>query len=302
MFKRRKETDQHKPRRHPRRRCWHASSQARGLSVRLSLCSVRLCPYRASLPMMTPITKKSTQNASTRVLRPSSLTAVVAMVEEEWAGANGVTFLFRRPSSSCDEDKESEIQIRAYKLTFNLLEFVTPLLNDSLSKIWYLFLYVITGFLNNVYTRIIFHHLTKSQHSEQFCFSVASSYNTAAFKCCQNFLIIIKLQKTKQTNKWRKKKSRITTIQISKGQGSLREILCLNIKLYIQNIQFSQMRNVSPSPCMAFVHNIAKLVPYFCKRVWSHCSHCCCYDTPSMMIVYHIWLYVCSHTPPRRLI
>lgn len=44
--------------------------------------------------------------------------AVVAMVEEEWAGANGVTFLFRRPSSSCDEDEESEIQIRAYKVDF----------------------------------------------------------------------------------------------------------------------------------------------------------------------------------------
>lgn len=133
LKERKKGTDQHKPRRHPRRRCWHASSQARGLSVRLSLCSVRLCPYRASLPMMTPITKKSTQNASTRVLRPSSLTAVVAMVEE-WAEANGVTFLFRRPSSSCDEDEESEIQICAYKLTFNLVEFVTPHLNDSLSK------------------------------------------------------------------------------------------------------------------------------------------------------------------------
>lgn len=49
--------------------------------------------------------------------------------------ATGVTFLFRRPSSSCDEDEESEIQIRAPKLTFNLVEFVTPHLTYQKSDI-----------------------------------------------------------------------------------------------------------------------------------------------------------------------
>lgn len=67
--------------------------------------------------MMTPITKKSTQNASTRVLRPSSLTAVVAM-EEEWVAPSDVTFLFRRPSSSCDEEASQKYKWNASPHTF----------------------------------------------------------------------------------------------------------------------------------------------------------------------------------------
>ena len=61
-------------------------------------------PYRASLPMMTPMTKNRTQKASRRVLRPSSIMPDVAMEEEEeeeWGAGTDVTFLFRNPSSSC---------------------------------------------------------------------------------------------------------------------------------------------------------------------------------------------------------
>lgn len=53
---------------------------------------------------MAPITKKSKQNARTRVLRPSSFMAEIAMVLE-WGAAIDVTFLFRKPSSSCDEEE-----------------------------------------------------------------------------------------------------------------------------------------------------------------------------------------------------
>lgn len=105
--KKKTERNQHKPRRHPCCHHWHVSSRACRPpvrpSARPSLCSVRLCLYRTSLPMMTPMTKNSTQNARTRVLRPSSLTTEVAMAE--WGVAIDVTFLFRSPSSSCDEER-----------------------------------------------------------------------------------------------------------------------------------------------------------------------------------------------------
>lgn len=51
-------------------------------SIHQLLCSC-LCLYRANLPTMTPMTKKSTQSARRRVLRPSSLMVEVTMVEEE---------------------------------------------------------------------------------------------------------------------------------------------------------------------------------------------------------------------------
>lgn len=76
-------------------------------AVRLSLCSVCPCLYRASLPMMTPMTKKSTQSARTRVLRPSSLMGELTKAEECGA-ATEVTFLFRSPSSSCQKKKGQE--------------------------------------------------------------------------------------------------------------------------------------------------------------------------------------------------
>lgn len=60
--------------------------------------------YRANFPMMTPMTKNSTQRASTRVLKPSSL--IMACEEDEWGeDAMDVTFLFRRPSSSWVEGR-----------------------------------------------------------------------------------------------------------------------------------------------------------------------------------------------------
>lgn len=98
--------NQHKPIRHPRCRHWHASSRH---AVPLSLRSVCLSLYRASLPMMTPMTKKSTQNARTRAPRPSSLMVEVAIPEEEeWGAPIEVTFLFRSPSSSWMERERAE--------------------------------------------------------------------------------------------------------------------------------------------------------------------------------------------------
>ena len=55
--------------------------------------------YKASLPMMTPMTKKRTQNASTRVVSPSSLKAVPD-AEPETGGDIDVVFLLLSPSSS----------------------------------------------------------------------------------------------------------------------------------------------------------------------------------------------------------
>lgn len=51
--------------------------------------------------MMTPMTKKSTHSARTRVHRPSSVMEALA-IDEEWAAAPEVIFLFLSPSSSCD--------------------------------------------------------------------------------------------------------------------------------------------------------------------------------------------------------
>lgn len=79
--KRKKKENQHKPRRPPHCQNRHVSFRARR-PFRLSLCSVCLFLYRASLPMMTPMTKKSTQSARMRVLRPSSLMGEVIMGEE----------------------------------------------------------------------------------------------------------------------------------------------------------------------------------------------------------------------------
>lgn len=55
--------------------------------------------YKASLPMMTPMTKKRTQKASTRVLSPSSLKAVPDAGPDIGAEAAAV-FLLLNPSSS----------------------------------------------------------------------------------------------------------------------------------------------------------------------------------------------------------
>lgn len=112
-------TDQHEPRRHLH--CHHrhqpSSSRVRCPSVVLSLCSVPLCVYRTILPIMTPITKKSRQNARTRVLRPSSFTAVIAMLEE-WGAAAEVTLLFRSPSSSCDEGEKHQRESSDFLICF----------------------------------------------------------------------------------------------------------------------------------------------------------------------------------------
>lgn len=111
---------EHRPRHHP------------------SPASVPLCLYSSSLPTMTPMTKKSTQKARTRVLRPSSLMPTVAM-EEECEAVAEVTFLFLRPSSSCQEETEtplSELSIKYSAKTFTLThKFVAPL------QLWLLHLY-----------------------------------------------------------------------------------------------------------------------------------------------------------------
>lgn len=55
-----------------------------------------------------------------RVLRPSSLTLEVIMAEE-WEAAAGIIFLFRSPSSSCDEEREvihKSTQKQKLKLTY----------------------------------------------------------------------------------------------------------------------------------------------------------------------------------------
>ena len=64
--------------------------------------------------MMTPMTKKRTQKASRRVLRPSSIMPDVAMEEEEeeWGAGTDVTLLFRNPSSSCDKEETSNVQVK----------------------------------------------------------------------------------------------------------------------------------------------------------------------------------------------
>ena len=71
-------------------------------------------PYRASLPMMTPMTKNRTQKASRRVLRPSSIMPDVAMEEEEeeWGAGTDVTFLFRNPSSSCGTGSKQTVGVK----------------------------------------------------------------------------------------------------------------------------------------------------------------------------------------------
>lgn len=106
MFKkkRKRKRNKHKPRRRPR--CSHRRVSCRARRPPACHC-LTVCLYRASLPMMTPMTKKRTQRARMRVLRPSSLMAEVAMAEEEeeWGEPTEVPFLFRSPSSSCGEEK-----------------------------------------------------------------------------------------------------------------------------------------------------------------------------------------------------
>lgn len=71
-----------------------------------------LAVYRTNFPMMTPMTKNSTQSARTRVLRPSSF--VMAWEEEERGeDTMDVTFLFRRPSSSLVKGEESQAKCQS---------------------------------------------------------------------------------------------------------------------------------------------------------------------------------------------